>query len=290
MTAGKDKQGMADKTQQPSGKHLKLAVTLPRVLVYGVLLLVLVAGLLLGYATLVEPRWLKIREITLVPNPTLTIVHISDLHYNGDRAYLRRVIAEINRINPDLVCFTGDLVERNSSLGGVLLGLRRIKVPLYGVPGNHDIWYRGENWERIKECFKSTGGAWLDDDQVNALGGKVSITGLSGLPKSPQRELTPVRPAGGAASPEKRLLLIHQPLVAIEPGIGTYNLIMAGHSHGGQVCLPWGLAPALPYGVGEYRYGLFQTVNGPLYVTSGIGTFMFRIRFNCRPEIVVFHL
>jgi hypothetical protein len=69
-----------------------------------------------------------------------------------------------------------------------------------------------------------------------------------------------------------------------------FDLVLAGHSHGGQVRLPFYGPVFLPFGVGRYDLGLFRTVSGPLYVNSGIGWFPVPIRFNCRPEITVFEL
>jgi len=68
------------------------------------------------------------------------------------------------------------------------------------------------------------------------------------------------------------------------------DLILAGHSHGGQVRLPFYGPLILPFGVGAYDLGLFQTSAGPLYVNAGIGYFYANVRFNCRPEITVFEM
>jgi predicted MPP superfamily phosphohydrolase len=66
-----------------------------------------------------------------------------------------------------------------------------------------------------------------------------------------------------------------------------FDLILSGHSHGGQVRLPLFGPPYLPWGVGRYDLGFFETENGPLYVNAGIGTYHAPIRFNCPPEITV---
>ena len=70
-------------------------------------------------------------------------------------------------------------------------------------------------------------------------------------------------------------------------GEARFDLILAGHSHGGQVRLPFYGALVLPWGVGRYDLGLFDTPGGPLYVNAGIGTYYFPYRFNCRPEVAV---
>jgi predicted MPP superfamily phosphohydrolase len=69
-----------------------------------------------------------------------------------------------------------------------------------------------------------------------------------------------------------------------------FDLILAGHSHGGQVWLPLYGPVYVPFGVDQYVRGLFHTEAGPLYVNPGIGWFPVPIRFNCRPEITVFDI
>jgi predicted MPP superfamily phosphohydrolase len=67
-------------------------------------------------------------------------------------------------------------------------------------------------------------------------------------------------------------------------------VVLAGHSHGGQVRLPFYGPVHLPFGVDEYDMGMFKTTSGPLYVNPGIGWYPYPIRFNCRPEITVFEI
>jgi len=67
----------------------------------------------------------------------------------------------------------------------------------------------------------------------------------------------------------------------------SFELMLAGHSHGGQVRVPFYGAPILPWGVGPYQLGYYETFAGPLYVGAGIGTYRLPVRINCRPEITV---
>ena len=85
-------------------------------------------------------------------------------------------------------------------------------------------------------------------------------------------------------------MLIHYPEGADKLGKTKLDLILAGHSHGGQVRLPFYGPLILPFGVGTYDLGLFQTPAGPLYVNAGIGYFYVNVRFNCGPEITVFEM
>ena len=70
----------------------------------------------------------------------------------------------------------------------------------------------------------------------------------------------------------------------------SFDLILAGHSHGGQVRLPVFGPLLVPFGVEGYDAGLYDTPAGPLYVNVGIGTFMLPVRFWCRPELAVIEL
>ena len=89
---------------------------------------------------------------------------------------------------------------------------------------------------------------------------------------------------------QKNIFLMHYPAWAKRVTPHKYDLMLAGHSHGGQVRLPFYGAVHIPFGVDEYDLGLFQTSSGPLYVNPGIGWYPVPIRFNCRPEITVFEI
>jgi len=229
---------------------------------------------------LVEPEWIAIREIDLGgARPTRRLVHFSDLHYRGNRAFLRGVVDRINALDPDLVCFTGDIVEEREHLGEALDILKKIVSPLYGVPGNHDYW-SGAQFEEIAKAFEATGGAWLVDAETTSTDRELMIVGAS----RHYADLIRERKRG------RRILLTHYPAFADMLGGRKFDLILAGHSHGGQIRIPFWGAIALPWGSGRYEMGLYQTRAGPLYVNPGIGTFYLPVRLFCRPEITLIHL
>ena len=232
-------------------------------------------------ASWVEPQWVKIRTIRLAgKNPAHRFVHFTDIHHKGDRAYLESVVNKINGLSPDAVCFTGDLIEEARFIPETLEILQKIKSPLYGVPGNHDYWSHAK-FEDIGKAFAATGGAWLMDSQVTTADGKVHIGGVTCLRGRP----APLAPK----APGKNILLLHYPLMA-EKVAHSYDLLLAGHSHGGQVRLPFYGAFIVPYWVGKYEVGMFRVPAGRLYVNPGIGFLLTPIRFNCRPEITVFEM
>jgi predicted MPP superfamily phosphohydrolase len=227
-----------------------------------------------------------VKTVRLAAEPTVRLVHFSDLHYKGERGYLDHVIATINRLEPDFACFTGDIVEDREYLGAALETMAQIDCPVYGVPGNHDYW-SGAAFNDIRACLLSTGGAWLTCDVVTAAHGRCIIEGLT--MRSDAQPTAGIAEARGTNQP-RRILLLHYPAQVNELKGARYDVVLAGHSHGGQVRIPFYGAPVLPYQVGAYEAGLYETPLGPLYVNVGVGTFYRRIRFFCRPELTVIEL
>lgn len=230
-----------------------------------------------------EPEWLKVEHVRLGEGPPQhRFAHFSDLHHKGDREYLQRVVDRINLLAPDFVCFTGDIVETPKYLPEALEYLGRIKAPLFGVPGNHD-FRSGISFGPVREIFAATGGAWLVDQPQRVAGTEVNLWGLSCLFGN-QRPL-PTDPA------LKNIVLMHYPAWVEKFGGQKFDLLLAGHSHGGQVRLPFIGSLIVPYFVDQYDLGLFQTAAGPLYVNPGIGYIShYNFRFNCRPEITVIEI
>jgi uncharacterized protein len=231
----------------------------------------------------VEPTWLKVRRVRIGSGkPTHQLVHFSDLHHKGDRKYLQSVVGEINSLAPDFVCFTGDIVEEPKFLTEALEAISQIKSPTFGVPGNHDYWSR-ISFTPVSRSFAATGGAWLMGESREIAGGSINLIGLTCLFQG-----QPIPPSKPQA---KNILLMHYPAWLKQHADRKFDLLLAGHSHGGQVRIPFYGALVLPHGVDEYDMGLFQTGAGPLYVNPGIGYIGNNsFRFNCRPEITVIEI
>jgi uncharacterized protein len=230
----------------------------------------------------VEPNWVKIRRVRLsAGKPLHRLVHFTDLHHKGDRAYLLAIVNKINALSPEFVCFTGDLIEEGQYLPEALELLAQIKAPMYGVPGNHDYWSKAP-FEGISKCFAASGGAWLLDEQVVTRDGLFTITGASNFRFRNQ-------PLQFKAT-SRNIFLMHYPAWVEKLASYKLELTLAGHSHGGQVRFPFCGPVFVPFGVERYDMGLFHTASGPLYVNPGLGWFPWPIRFNCRPEITVFEI
>lgn len=234
-------------------------------------------------AGFVEPTWLETRRVRINGGQSgVRFAQISDFHHKGNRAYLQMVVDTINSLSPDFTCFTGDLVEKKKFLTETLELLSGLKSPLFGVPGNHE-YKSGVSFDPIFKCFAATGGAWLMDRQCIVAGGKINLVGSSGISR---HSLPPPHVTGA-----KNVLLMHYPAWAKDLGNRRFDLILTGHSHGGQVRIPLFGAPFVPSLVDEYDRGLFESPAGPLYVNAGIGYISpCDFRFNCRPEITLFEI
>ena len=238
---------------------------------------------LAGDGRFVEPTWLETRHVRVNDGRLgVRFAQFSDIHHKGDRAYLHTVVDKINSLHPDFTCFTGDLIEQKRFLPETLEILSGIKSPLFGVPGNHDYW-SGANFSLINKCFAATGGGWLMNQPRTVANGKINLIGSDGFFSY---SIPPPDNTGAM-----NMLLMHYPAWVKKLRNRKYDLILAGHSHGGQVRIPFYGAPFLPYFVDGYDRGLFQTPAGPLYVNVGIGYISeFNFRLNCRPEITVFEV
>jgi hypothetical protein len=226
-------------------------------------------------AVAIEPGAIRIAKLDLGTGGGLRFVHFTDFHFKGDTRYAAKMVRMINDLAPDFVCFTGDLVEDNRYAPDALAFIAQLNAPVYGAPGNHDYW-SGAKFADYQKAFAANGGEWLVDRSVRVEKSGVEIVGMA------KKGIHAFQPPLA----RRRLLLLHYPEMA--DTLGTpFDLILAGHSHGGQVRLPFYGAPILPWGVGRYDLGYFDSKFGPLYVNPGIGTYRLPVRFNCRPELTV---
>lgn len=227
-------------------------------------------------ASCLEPTSLRVTKFNLSAQLGCRLVHFTDFHYKGNARYAAEVVRTINDLKPDFVCFTGDLVEDKRFATEALGFIRQMEAPVYGSPGNHD--YRcGAPFAEYERAFAATGGAWLADQSLVLPSRDLEITGTG----TESHRLMP------APKAKHQILLMHYPANADRLQGRRFDLILAGHSHGGQVRLPFYGALILPWGVGRYEHGHYDTPAGALYVNAGIGTYHVPLRFNCRPEITL---
>jgi len=269
-------------------------------------LLPLAGGLALAvYAFWIEPRSLAVTRLS-VPMPGLAhevrLVVMGDLQPAGPIETLESIAEVVERMNAeagDLVVLLGDYVStRRLATGFIdphqtipLLG--RLKAPLgvYAVLGNHDWWWDGPEMRRL---LTDQGITVLEDaaERVDDDGQALWIAGLSD-PVTQAYDLEATLAQTGLAQSGGRatvLLLTHTPDVF--PDVPRdVGLTLAGHTHGGQVDLPFLGRLIVPSRFGQrFAYGLVEEAGRRLYVTSGIGTAIIPVRFRVPPEIAVITL
>jgi hypothetical protein len=215
---------------------------------------------------------------------------------------LRESIDEINRAKPDMVLLTGDYVSAEvlsrklTAQAALQCGrmLSRIECPQrYAIFGNHDVW-AGE--EHVGEALATNGITVLKNSYlpIEQGGARMWLAGLDdpvcGKPDPDQAIPASIRNKAG----EPVILMCHAPDYVDElrehPAGQAVSLVLSGHTHGGQVRLPFVGALHLPPGGRKYVEGLFQVGSMQLYVNRGIGSVGVPFRFDCRPEITIFRL
>lgn len=235
-------------------------------------------GVSIAHALTVETEQLEIHRIVLNGAAAhFRFIHFSDIHFTGDSLLTRKVTEIFRHQQPDFACFSGDLIESDEYKDGAFEFIKSLGCPVYGAPGNHDRSC-GVPYSEYEEVFKATGGEWLVNRNVITPCGRIEIVGI----ESTISFTLPLRSKAAHS-----ILIAHKPLAVDGVGENRFMMVLAGHSHGGQIRLPF-LGPlVLPEGVGGYVRGQFETNAGLLNVSAGLGTSKLPIRFNCPPEITI---
>ena len=259
--------------------------------------LVLVGLGAVGWGTCIEPARLVVVEETVVADGwgvgQLDVAIVSDLHVGSPHADLekmRAVVAAITAARPDLVLLLGDY-DINDIPGGKkvdpnewapLFGSIPTPLGVYAVLGNHDWW---NDTAGIRAALEAGGVQVLENAAVPLRHGRHrfwlvgvgdTLTGHDRVPKAFARV-----PRGATV-----LTMSHGPDVVDQLGDRS-DFAVAGHTHGGQVYLPFISAELLNL---RWRRGLYYPGGVPLYVTSGVGTSVLPTRFGVPPEVVILHV
>jgi len=267
------------------------------------------AGLAL-YSGEIARHWIEVtqRDFFLKSLPAafdgLRIAQISDIHMDEftEPFFLRQVVQKINRLRPDAVFLTGDFVtdgigHRHFAVGSAWQCAAILKElecrQVYAVLGNHDVII---NAKMVTEALTSSGITVLRNayQPMERAGGRIWLAGLDDpLEGHPNLELA--IPASIRNQPDEPVVLLcHAPDYAdrllAHPAGQAVDLMLSGHTHGGQICLPFLGALALPLWGKKYVEGFFRLGGLQLYVNRGIGTVGLPFRLNCPPEITLLTL
>lgn len=251
-----------------------------------------------AYTIGAEPYWLAVERVTLalagLPDALrgLTIAQISDLHvgqFLGQKDVARAVDVVLS-LRPSLVVVTGDYVTIAAEHAGLCTPeLARLHAPLgvFFILGNHDHW---TNAPVVTRILRDAGLSLLINE-----GRLVEFNGaafwLAGVDDVWERHADLDRALAGAPKDAIKVLLAHEPDYAdVVAADGRASLQLSGHSHGGQVRLPFVGSPVLPYLATKYPWGLHRIGQMWLYTNRGIGIISPPVRLNCRPEVTLFSL
>jgi hypothetical protein len=217
------------------------------------------------------------------------ILHLSDLHADGSEAAMARLTTLIQRLDYDLCVLTGDY--RGATFGSSEAALRgiatlsgNIKAPVMAVLGNHDSLETVPVFEHmgIRVLLNET-------EIVRRSGSRIFIAGIDDAHFFGTHDIS--KAAAAIPADEFAVLLSHTPEMFREADAAGFDLMLSGHTHGGQICLPGSfpitLSARLPrrFGAGAWRFSRLQG-----YTSAGVGTSVVPVRFNCPPEITLHEL
>ncbi len=247
-------------------------------------------------AALTEPYMLTVehQQISLRRLPKalegFRIVQLSDVHHGpfSSKAQIERAVETANRLKPDIIALTGDYISRERQYAAPcaeMLGHLKARYGVYAVLGNHDHW---TDAALITDLFRAEGIRVLINEGMRfeqqgaafwLAGVDDTMVGLEDLPLA----------LAGAAKNEMKLLLAHNPIILRRAARAAVDLVLSGHTHGGQVA--W-RSESSASGRPRRRLlkGLGRQGNTQIYVTRGLGTVVLPIRYGCPPEVSLLEL
>ena len=230
------------------------------------------------------------------------IVQISDIHYGRitKKKELEKVSKTVNKIKPDIIVITGDILDKDVTYNEqdiieitTILNSMDAKFGKYVISGNHDL-AKQKDYNKILENINYIN---LDDSYqilYNETNDAIMISGLSTIDNKKKIDDKLFESKNQIKSDTSKIkyniLLVHEPDIIKTFNYKDYDLILAGHSHGGQVRLP--LIGALKYnrGAKKYHNEYYNLKNTDLYISSGIGTSRLNLRLNNKPSISLYRL
>lgn len=273
-----------------------------------IIIFILIIAAILLYSRFIATKGLVTKEYKITSNSIqdnfhgFKIVHISDVHYGRttDKKDLNNMVKEVNLLKPDIVVLTGDLIDRDTKLDDDLKGeiseaLSSINanVGKYAISGNHDSNF--SEWESI---INDSGFKNLNDTYELIYNDGYTPILLAGLSSNLNNQVDITERYNKILEYSNnenikelyKILLIHEPDYINNIDYSNFNLILAGHSHNGQVRLPFIGSIILPNGAKKYYKEHYKINNTDLYISSGIGTSGISFRLFNKPSINFYRL
>jgi uncharacterized protein len=257
--------------------------------------LVLTSWCIIFYGSFVESQRLVVEEqqieITKAADHLLRAVVIGDLHAGPYRkeGWIQKVVETANAKNPEIIFLLGDYVYDDADQVSYLTPLKNLSAPLgsYAVTGNHD--HRSGEPERIRQALEGLGIEVIDNAQIDLFQDtSLYLVGVSDVWYDADLQVA----FKGLDVEDTVIFLSHNPEVSLYSTTYKADLVISGHTHGGQIRLPFlGSVSEIPSLLGrEYDKGLFEYKNWQLFITSGVGETGPRARLFNPPQIDVLEI
>lgn len=258
----------------------------------------LVLGLLLIYSRYIEPYNLTLKEYKIessnIPKSfdSLKIIHFSDIHYGRtvDFEYLKEIVNKINNHEPDLVIFTGDFLDKDINLDTKEINkinneLKKIDSTLgnFAVIGNHDMKYLNDYKNICDNAFTI-----LDNQEKILYYNENESIKLIGLADSLESKIN--YDLLNKENNEYTFVLVHEPDEFDKISEYKFDVMLSGHSHNGQIRLPFIGKIYTPIGSKDYFDSYYNINNKEIFISNGIGTSSLPFRFMSRPSINLYRL
>ncbi|MEQ8223540.1 MAG: metallophosphoesterase [Candidatus Eremiobacterota bacterium] len=221
----------------------------------------------------------------------LKIIHLSDLHVSKYGKREERIRHIIKEEKPDIIFITGDFVSNSWGITPCLKTIDGIAAPLgvWAVWGNNDNGLKAKV-KRLKEGLDRAGIKILTNENIliKLKDSKIRLIGVD----DPHRKKDNLKLAmEGTSEEEFKILLAHSPVIIREAADMGINIVLAGHTHGGQVRFPFlGAIYNHTWDLFRYSAGMFRVKSTIMYVSRGLGMSVIPIRFLCNAEFIIFTL
>jgi uncharacterized protein len=217
------------------------------------------------------------------------IIHLSDIHHSPftNLKHIERTIKIANRLRPDIVALTGDYVSHEPEYiepVAAALGKLNARYGTFACLGNHDHW---TDADLVTTSFREHGITVLINEgtRVNARDASFWIAGVDDYMVGKTDIAAALR---GSYPDEMKLLLAHNPIIFRQSAKAGIDLMLSGHTHGGQVKIREGEKRLIRRR--KLSSGLHKRLDSQIYITRGIGTVVLPVRYQCPPEITLLEL